>query len=185
MARRAAQVLHRAGISPSERTYGKHELIVRDQREIVAFLNKIGLTGVSLSVEDKAILRAMRDQANKMRNCDTANINKALKAAEEQTELAAELSRKGLIEALPQNLRVLAEARLEHPEESLSELGRRLSPPVTKSTVKYRWMRLRKFVSEAGFAEAGSTGDIQGGLAGETQDIHIPGRTRQKGARAG
>ena len=148
MARRAAQVLHRAGISPSERTYGKHELIVRDQREIVAFLNKIGLTGVSLSVEDKAILRAMRDQANKMRNCDTANINKALKAAEEQTELAAELSRKGLIEALPQNLRVLAEARLEHPEESLSELGRRLSPPVTKSTVKYRWMRLRKFVNE-------------------------------------
>ena len=151
--RRVVQVLRRAGISHSERIYGKHELIVRDQQDIVAFLNKIGLTGVSLRVEDKAILRAMRDQANRMRNCDTANINKALKAAEEQSELAAELFRNGLVETLPQNLRILVEARLENPEESLSELGRRLSPPVTKSTVKYRWGRLQKFISDAGLGE--------------------------------
>jgi hypothetical protein len=150
VARRVVQVLHRTGISPSERMYGKHELIVRDQRDIVVFLNKIGLTGVSLRVEDKAILRAMRDQANRMRNCDTANINKALKAAEEQSEMAALTLRNGLVETLPQNLKVLVEARLEHPEESLSELGRRLSPPVTKSTVKYRWKRLQTFISEAG-----------------------------------
>ena len=150
LAKRVTQVLHRAGISPNERLYGKHELIVRNQQDIVLFLNKIGLTDVSLRVEDKAILRAMRDQANKMRNCDTANINKALKAAQEQSALAAWLFQNDLVEALPQNLRVLVEARLEHPEESLSELGRRLSPPVTKSTVKYRWTRLCKFISEAG-----------------------------------
>jgi DNA-binding protein WhiA len=90
----------------------------------------------------------MRDQANKMRNCDTANIDKALKAATAQTELAKALLQDGLVEALPQNLRALAEARLEHPEESLSELGKRLTPPVTKSTVKYRWQRLQKFISK-------------------------------------
>ena len=155
VARRASQILHRADISTSERMYGKHELIVRNQQEIVAFLNKIGLTGFSLYVEDKAILRAMRDQANKIRNCDTANINKVLKAAEEQSELAAELFRNGLAETLPPYLRVLVEARLEHPEESLSELGRRLSPPVTKSTVKYRWKRLGKFISDAGLVQTG------------------------------
>ena len=151
--KRMAQVLRRSGVSYSERIYGKHELIVRGQRDIVVFLNKIGLTGGSLRVEDKAILRAMRDQANRMRNCDTANINKALKAAEEQSKLAAELFQSGLADALPLNLRILAEARLEHPEESLSELGRRLSPPVTKSTVKYRWGRVQKFISDAGLGE--------------------------------
>jgi len=150
VARRVAQVLRRAGVSHSERIYGKYELIIRDQQDIMAFLNKIGLTGISLRVEDKAILRAMRDQANRMRNCDTANINKALKAAEEQSDLAVKLFRNDLVETLPQNLRVLVEARLEHPEESLSELGRRLSPPVTKSTVKYRWGRVQKFISDAG-----------------------------------
>ena len=149
VARRVAQILRKAGISQSERVYGKHELIVRNQQDIVTFLNKIGLTDISLRVEDKAILRSMRDQANKMRNCDTANINKALKAAEEQSDLAASLFRNGFVETLPQNLRVLVEARMEHPEESLSELGRRLSPPVTKSTVKYRWARLQKLINEA------------------------------------
>jgi len=149
MSRRAVQVLSKAGIYPSERVYGKHELIVRAQQDIVDFLSKIGLSDISLHVEDKAILRAMRDQANKMRNCDTANINKSLKAAEEQSELAAELFRNGMVKTLPQNLRVLVEARLEYPVDSLSDLGRHLSPPVTKSTVKYRWERLRKFVDEA------------------------------------
>jgi len=160
VAKRAEQILHKAGIYPSARMYGKHELIVRAQQDIVAFLSKIGLTDILLRVEDKAILRSMRDQANKMRNCDTANINKALKAAEDQSKLAAELLRNGLIEALPQNLRILVEVRLEHPEESLSELGRRLSPPITKSTVKYRWERLHKFIDEAGLLKPALVNDI-------------------------
>ena len=157
MTRRVAHILRRVGIASSERTYGKHELIVRNQQDIVVFLNKIGLTDVSLYVEGKAILRAMRDQANRMRNCDTANINKALKAAEDQSELVSLLFQNGLVETLPQNLRALVETRLEHPEESLSELGRRLSPPVTKSTVKYRWLRLQKFISEADLGAGGES----------------------------
>jgi len=149
MAKRAALVMNKAGLYPSERVYGRHELIVRAQQDIVDFLSKIGLPDISLTLEDKAILRAMRDQANKMRNCDTANIYKTLKAAEEQTELAAEFLQSGLAGSLPHNLRELVEARLEHPADSLSELGQRLSPPVTKSTVKYRWERLQKLVNEA------------------------------------
>jgi len=156
VAKRAAQVLHKARIYPSERMHGRHELIVRAQQDIVTFLSKIGLPDASLSIEDKAWMRDMRNQANKMRNCDTANINKTLKAAEEQSELAAEIFRSGIAETLPQSLRALAEARLEHPEESLSELGRRLSPPVTKSTVKYRWKRLYNYIhEETGLSDAG------------------------------
>ena len=146
VAKRMGWILHRARISWSERTRGKLELILREQEGIVAFLSKIGLTSVSLRIEDKAILRSMRDRANRMRNCDTANINKTLKAAEEQMKLASKLLRDGLVSDLPPHLRLLVEARLEHPEESLSELGKRLSPSVTKSTVKYRWQRLREFI---------------------------------------
>jgi DNA-binding protein WhiA len=136
-------MLHRSRISWSERlVHEKREVILRDQGGIVSFLSKVGLSNVSLRVEDKAILRAMRDQANRMRNCDTANIKKTLSAADEQRELALKLIDKGLLAALPLPLKALVEARLEHPEESLSDLGGRLSPPVTKSTVKYRWKRL-------------------------------------------
>ncbi|MDR1378543.1 MAG: DNA-binding protein WhiA [Synergistaceae bacterium] len=139
------RMLRKSRVSWSERpVHGKREIILRDQEGIVSFLSKIGLVTVSLRVEDKAILRSMRDQANRMRNCDTANIKKTLSAAEEQRELALKLLEKGLLAILPVPLKALVEARLEHPEESLSDLGNRLSPPVTKSTVKYRWKRLQE-----------------------------------------
>ncbi|MDR2529741.1 MAG: DNA-binding protein WhiA [Synergistaceae bacterium] len=158
-------LLRRARVSWSERAvHGRRELALRGQQEIVAFLSKIGLTGFSLHMEDRAILRAMRDQANRMRNCDTANIKKTLKAAEEQAELARELLRRGLVLELPPRFRALAETRLEHPEESLSDLGKRLSPPVTKSTVKYRWKRLCEFLDGPGFG----TKNIREGYGSET-----------------
>ncbi|MDR2178832.1 MAG: DNA-binding protein WhiA [Synergistaceae bacterium] len=146
------RLLQKARIPWGERTaHGKRELILRDQQGIVTFLSKMGLTGISLRVEDKAILRTMRDQANRVRNCDTANIKKTLKAAEEQTALARALleNESELLSTLPLCFRDLVEARLQHPEESLSELGKRLSPSVTKSTVKYRWKRLFDFMEKS------------------------------------
>jgi hypothetical protein len=167
VAKRAGRVLRSAWPEWSERLRGRYELILRDQQGIVTFLSKIGLTGVSLRLEDKAVLRSMRDQANRVSNCDTANIKKALKAAEEQTILAQKLLQDGLVPALPFRFRDLVEVRLEHPEESLSDLGKRLSPPVTKSTVKYRWRRLCEFVDKTIPAESGrtrpvSTDDLSG-----------------------
>jgi hypothetical protein len=148
---RTRRVLHKTHIPLGERmTHGKIELILRDQQGIVTFLSKMGLTNVSLLVEDKAILRTKRDQANRLRNCDTANIKKTLKAAEEQTAFAHVLLRSGLLSTLAPHFQALVEARLEHPEESLSELGNRLSPPVTKSTVKYRWKRLLELMEKGG-----------------------------------
>jgi DNA-binding protein WhiA len=125
---------------------GTQELILRNQQNIVTFLSRLGLTGVSLSMENKAILRAVRNQANRGSNCDTANIRKSLKAAEEQMELALTLQRDGLLTSLPERFRELAELRLQHPEATLSDLGQLLSPPVTKSTVKYRWGRLTEIL---------------------------------------
>lgn len=148
-AERLKQILRKAHISGGGRTiHGTHELILRDQQEIVTFLSKVGLTGVSLLMEDKAILRAMRDQANRMRNCDTANIRKSLRVAEEQTALALRLREEGLLPTLPIQLQELVLTRLEYPEASLAELGDALSPSITKSTVKYRWKRLCELVGE-------------------------------------
>jgi DNA-binding protein WhiA len=156
-ARRLAQILRRARVSHSSRAgrgaqkqgEAAQELILRNQQSIVTFLSKLGLTGISLSMEEKAVLRAVRSQANRESNCDTANIRKSLKTAEEQMELALSLQRNGLIESLPERLRELVELRLQHPDATLSDLGQLLSPPVTKSTVKYRWNRISEPYNES------------------------------------
>ena len=126
---------------------GAHELILRDQEEVVTFLSNIELTGAALELEHKVIMRLMRDQANKASNCDTANIMRATQAAFKQIELAKKfMDDAELINNLPDKLRELVMIRLENPEANLSELGEKLSPPVSKSTVKYRWAKLSNYI---------------------------------------
>ena len=126
---------------------GAHELILRDQEEVVTFLSNIELTGAALALEHKVIMRLMRDQANKASNCDTANIMRATQAAFKQIELAKKfMDDAELINNLPDKLRELVMIRLENPEANLSELGEKLSPPVSKSTVKYRWAKLSNYI---------------------------------------
>ena len=127
---------------------GAHELILREQEEVVTFLSNIGLNGAALELEHKVIMRLMRDQANKASNCDTANIMRATQAAFKQIELAKKFVNDAeLINNLPDKLRELVMARLENPEANLSELGEKLSPPVSKSTVKYRWAKLSNYIN--------------------------------------
>ena len=126
---------------------GAYELILREQEEVVTFLSNIKLNGAALELEHKVIMRLMRDQANKASNCDTANIIRATKAAFKQIELAKKiLNDYELINSLPEKLRELVILRLENPEANLSELGEKLSPPVSKSTVKYRWAKLNNYI---------------------------------------
>ncbi len=155
--------------------HGTHEMILRDQQKIVTFLSKLGLTGISLRMEDMAIMRSMRDRANRIRNCDTANIKRTLKVAEEQTALALRIRDAGLVERLPPALRQLVEARLGNPEASLAELGETLSPPITKSTVKYRWQRLSGYAETLTARQDGIEAEDKekgtGGVEGETENV--------------
>lgn len=156
--------------------HGTHEMILRDQQKIVTFLSKMGLTGISLRMEDMAIMRSMRDRANRIRNCDTANIKRTLRVAEEQTALALRIRDSGIVDRLPPSLRQLVEARLRNPEASLAELGESITPPITKSTVKYRWQRLSGYAETMaleldGIVEKG----LSGGVEDEAEDVRSQG----------
>ena len=88
------------------------------------------------------IYKDLRNKANRVTNCETANIEKTVNAAAKQVqdiELIA--SHRGL-EALPDNLRELAQLRLDHPEMSLADLGRELSEPLSRSGVNHRFQRI-------------------------------------------
>ena len=125
---------------------GACELMLRKQENIVHFLSGIGLNELSLKIEDKAIFRSMKDRANKIVNCDSANISKSLKVAEELVAIAAKIKSMQIYQGLPNRYKELIEVRLENPEATLSEIGSLLVPAISKSTVKYRWDRLESIV---------------------------------------
>ncbi len=122
------------------------ELMLRDQQQIVTFLSRLGFVNTVLALEETAIFRSMRSHANKLVNCDSANINKTLEAAEKQLRIINEIEEAGIIEELPEEIRELVFARKRNPSISLKELGQNLPRPISKSTVEYRWRKCEKIL---------------------------------------
>ena len=146
-AERIRSMLKSAGFSLGVRKKNlMSELMLRDQQQIVTFLSRLGFVKTVLALEETAIYRSMRSHANKLVNCDSANINKTLEAAERQMRLINEIEEAGILEELPEEIRDLVFARKTNPSISLKELGQNLARPISKSTVEYRWRKCEKIL---------------------------------------
>ena len=88
----------------------------------------------------------MRNTANRLVNCENANINKVVNAATRQIEEIQYIEDTVGLDALPDKLSDIAKIRLENPEISLKELGEMLpSGPISKSGVNHRLRKISEF----------------------------------------
>ena len=124
----------------------------KKSEQIEDFLTFIGAPAASMALMDAKLEKDLRNSVNRRLNCDNANLDKAVSAAQEQLEAIRRLIRSGTLEHLPEKLRATAAARLDNPELSLSELAESLDPPVTKSCLNHR---LRKLAELARQEESG------------------------------
>jgi DNA-binding protein WhiA len=112
---------------------------------IADILNILGAHGQLLKFENVRIVKELRNRTNRISNCDNANLDKSLRAAEGQIAVIAGLADGGGLAALPEKLRAAALLRLAHPDATLSELGEMITPPITKSSVYHRLKRIESY----------------------------------------
>ncbi len=117
---------------------------LKEGEKIVEFLSLIGAHQALLKFEDTRILKGMRNQVNRLVNCETANMNKTIAAAVRQVDVIRYIENRVGLEKLPSHLREVAELRLKHPEVNLQELSARLSHTVTKSGLNHRFRKLEQ-----------------------------------------
>ena len=146
-------VITRTGLSWSEH---KNEFTLRSHEDITTFLYKIGITSGALELENRALIKSARNKANLASNYDTANIRRSVRASQEQLRLSEEIMMTGKIGNMPEKLRELVLMRIRYPDYTLDELGRELKPAVKKSTVKYRWQKLRSLLDAENEREKGA-----------------------------
>lgn len=115
---------------------------LKEGASIVDLLNVMGAPVSLMNLENLRILKEVRNSVNRRVNCEAANITKTVNAAARQIEDIEFLKEEYGFKRLPENLRQMAEVRLEYPEMSLKELGEHLSPPVGKSGVNHRLRKL-------------------------------------------
>lgn len=121
---------------------------LKEGSQIVDILNVMEAHVALMNLENVRILKEMRNAVNRKVNCETANISKTVNAAVKQVEDIIYIRDTMGLSNLPDNLREMAELRLEYPEAPLKELGTYLNPPVGKSGVNHR-LRKISLIAEA------------------------------------
>jgi DNA-binding protein WhiA len=121
---------------------------IKEGEQIADLLSIIGAYSALLKLENIRIMKEMRNNVNRLVNCETANLSKTVNASVRQTESIKLIQKKIGLNRLPKNLREIAELRLNYPGESLKELGEMLEPKVGKSGVNHRLRRIEKIAEE-------------------------------------
>jgi DNA-binding protein WhiA len=121
---------------------------LKEGEQIIDLLNIIGAHSALLDLENVRIYKEMRNNVNRLVNCETANLNKTVDAAVRQIEAIKFIHQTIGLRKLPKNLKDIAEARLNYPDITLKELGEMLDPPIGKSGVNHRLRKIEKIAEE-------------------------------------
>lgn len=139
IAKKITKILEEYGIVFKVLDYKtKVSVYSKDGEEISKFLAFIGANKAVINFEEIRVYRDMRNNVNRIVNCETANLSKTVNAAVKQIEAINKLKKEGKFNSLPDNLKEIADLRVENPEASLTELGKMLKNPIGKSGVNYR-----------------------------------------------
>lgn len=127
----------------------KYQVVyIKEGSQIVDLLNVMEAYVSLMNFENERIYKEMRNSVNRRVNCEAANITKTVNASARQVEDIILIRDTRGLDSLPDNLRDMANVRLEYPDATLTELGRYLSEPVGKSGVNHRLRRLSE-IAEA------------------------------------
>lgn len=121
---------------------------IKESEKIVDLLNIIGAHNALLQLENIRVFKDVRNNVNRVINCETANMNKTIEAALRQVNNIEFIRDTIGINKLPENLVEIAKLRLENKDATLVELGKMLTTPIGKSGVNHRLRRIEKIADQ-------------------------------------
>ena len=125
-----------------------NSIYLKDGEEISSIIALFGASSSVLKFEDIRVQKEMNGKVNRIVNCQSANFNKTLNASVEQIDAIRRLQQSNKFNNLDDNLKEIALLRLEYPDMSLVELGKKLKEPLGKSGVNYRLKRIIKIAED-------------------------------------
>jgi DNA-binding protein WhiA len=119
---------------------GTWVVYIKGSENIEELLVYMGASKAAMQLMQVKMLKEVRNNVNRATNFETANINKTAQAAARQTAAILKISDRMGLEALSDDLRDMAELRLENPDMSLREMSETLG--ITRSGVNHRIQKL-------------------------------------------
>lgn len=122
----------------------KEDFVVylKEAERISDLLAFMGGSQSVLQFESTRVMKDVRNNVNRLVNCETANLSKTVNASMRQIEDIRYIDERVGIHSLEETLREIAYYRLENPEASLQEIGQSIYPEISKSGVNRRFKKI-------------------------------------------
>ncbi len=141
--------LSQVGIDLKSTKSGKGlKLYTKDSAVIEDLLTLMGDSKHTLNIMDTKIMKSVKNNINRARNCDSANISKTVEASIKQRAAIEFLKSQDRLESLPQELLAAARLRLSNPDATLKELCRASREPLTPSGLNHRFEKIMEIYEE-------------------------------------
>ena len=148
-AQQLQQLIYSCGIEAKTVVRKKYYVVYAKEGEQIAdLLSLMEAPKARMEFENIRILKDVRNSVNRKVNCEAANLNKTANASLEQVRDIEYISEYYGLESLPENLKQAARLRFEKPDASLTELGKLMDPPVSKSGVNHRFKKLKALADQ-------------------------------------
>lgn len=143
-------LMQELGFNPKESSREGNALLYFKQSDAIAdFLTAIGAPVTGMAVITTRVDKEMRNTITRQINCDSANADKTVAAAQEQLAAIRRIVKEfGSLDVLPEPLRDAALLRVTNPEASLADLAQLSFPPVSKSCLSHRLKKLMNYHPE-------------------------------------
>jgi DNA-binding protein WhiA len=139
------KILEELDITAKSITRKTNTVIYLKGSELISdFLGNIGAVNAMLEFENARIIKDVKNNINRVINCETANMTKAIDASMSQVKAIEKIKKLRGLESLEPSLREIATLRLENTEVTLKELGQMLEKPLSKSGVNHRLKKLEE-----------------------------------------
>ena len=115
---------------------------IKRSEMIINLLTVMGASSRSLEMIETTIIKSVKNNMNRARNCDSANIGKTVEASIKQRKAIEYLKKRELLSSLPEELIAAAALRIKYPEASLKELCKNSPEPITVSGLNHRLKKI-------------------------------------------
>jgi len=149
VSREVYSLLMELGFYPKDTSRGGNRILYFKQSDYIEdVLTTFGAPVCAMRIMEAKVEKDLRNEVNRRVNCETANLGKAVDAAQEQLAAIRRLEANGVYGELPDKLRKTAELRKENPEATLQELAAMQDPPLTKSAINHRMRKIMELARQ-------------------------------------
>lgn len=143
------EILNRRGLKANTtKRRSSHVIYMKEAEQISDFMALIGVNQSLFKFENIRIVKDLRNNVNRLVNCETANINRTINASVKQVEDIRYLMKIGKFDSLPEDLKEVAILRIENEESSLKEIAELTKGKYSRSGINYRLKKIKSLTDK-------------------------------------